>query len=936
VLQLFIDGLFKRSARASPVVVRNAAPAPFPEFGRYPPSPDGFPIVSCEHLVKNQEQLIRLIRMSVRFTDEERWKLLFDDAINRYAAFVHLLPASEYDHHRGVGGLFRHGLEVAHKTILLGYAHAQDMTNYPSHNRLLEQRWSYACFIAGLCHDLGKAVSDMTVTDRSGEHQWSPYSETLVEWANRLDIDRYYINYRPNRHKRHSAFSVKVFTHIARKEGEVFLSDVSDQLSQDVTDAVMGSSSSLANLVAYVSKADALSCEEDRKRNPSTDTGGAFTAAAPAHKFIFDAIRRCIEEKVWTPNDKNSPLFIINRGLYLIWPRAADDIIARITSPAGIPTNPETIAEMLEERGLIVSYSPQPDIKNTYWSILPDPLSANNRGLPLKAICFDRATRFYEVEPESVAASIFDPVEMSRHFKAGAKVGELPEPKARFEAIRSSFPVSGDSSPTTVPTRASPAPDPVDGQEPDTRLSTPRPPPATEAETFASTVAAVIPPTRPITPPDGLKGAPPPPPRTRVEIDPPQPTKTKKKATAQNQAAAPDGSGLHEPISMEDAIAAIEMQARSNLADIEPTNDFIPDFDFDFAQLSATPPVVPPTPRQPPVDRKLDPGASVPIKVRSTANDAMTNRMFFQRSEHLIGTTLLALAERINESGDAPERHLIGQLDSLICIQYPEGVSNLGLPTKTIVASLKDADWLTHTLTLGSIKDGAIFPKAIVLNAEISKRFLAVLTPGLVKATPDPAKTAEAVSRLRHTIKADTFVEPPRSDPPTPPPPAVMIRVGPAPSSETRADEKAEKAVATAVKKAERSLDEAGVKKQGKPKSSQEPVKAKVQPKTKVSEIAVFKASRKAMLATMRSLFVSSPELFPESDKKGYVTVDIAQLATAISAVNPSLATSQTVDDFVKAFHDMPTFRAIPPDSGVGNATHYFPVGILQIGGDPS
>ncbi len=31
----------------------------------------------------------------------------------RYAAFVHLLPASETHHHRGAGGLLRHGLEVA-------------------------------------------------------------------------------------------------------------------------------------------------------------------------------------------------------------------------------------------------------------------------------------------------------------------------------------------------------------------------------------------------------------------------------------------------------------------------------------------------------------------------------------------------------------------------------------------------------------------------------------------------------------------------------------------------------------------------------------------------------------------------------------------------------------------------------------------------------
>nr|WP_276611704.1 TraI domain-containing protein [Thiorhodococcus mannitoliphagus] len=33
--------------------------------------------------------------------------------IERYAAFAHLLRALETQHHRGAGGLFRHGLEVA-------------------------------------------------------------------------------------------------------------------------------------------------------------------------------------------------------------------------------------------------------------------------------------------------------------------------------------------------------------------------------------------------------------------------------------------------------------------------------------------------------------------------------------------------------------------------------------------------------------------------------------------------------------------------------------------------------------------------------------------------------------------------------------------------------------------------------------------------------
>src|SRR5690625_3597588 len=82
------------------------------EIPRYPPFAKGLPVVDIDKLLETQAELIERIRSILGFNKEEYAHLVLP-VIERYAAFVHLLPASEAHHHRGAGGLFRHGLEVA-------------------------------------------------------------------------------------------------------------------------------------------------------------------------------------------------------------------------------------------------------------------------------------------------------------------------------------------------------------------------------------------------------------------------------------------------------------------------------------------------------------------------------------------------------------------------------------------------------------------------------------------------------------------------------------------------------------------------------------------------------------------------------------------------------------------------------------------------------
>mgnify|MGYP001825410283 CR=1 FL=1 len=95
---------------------RKTAPEPAPggavcmspkdsDIPRYPPFVRGLPVAAPARIIATQSELIARLQDGLAFTDA-RFATLVRPVIERYAAFVHLLPASEAHHHRGAGGAF--------------------------------------------------------------------------------------------------------------------------------------------------------------------------------------------------------------------------------------------------------------------------------------------------------------------------------------------------------------------------------------------------------------------------------------------------------------------------------------------------------------------------------------------------------------------------------------------------------------------------------------------------------------------------------------------------------------------------------------------------------------------------------------------------------------------------------------------------------------
>ncbi len=354
-----------------------------PELPRYPPFLKGLPVASPERIVATQRELIARLQDGLAFTDV-RFATLVRPVVERYAAFVHLLPASEAHHHRGAGGLFRHGLEVAFHAAQASQGRIFALDRGPAERRELEPRWRLAAGLAGLCHDVGKPVSDLSVSDREGRTTWRPLLGSLSDWAEANGVEHYFIRWRERRHARHETFGLLVLERILIPEVTAWLVDADPEILQGLLSAVAGIDDG-AVLGHLVTDADRASVERDLRENHIDPAATAL--GVPVDRYLLDAMRRLARGGRWQINVPGARLWMLAEGLHLVWPAGAEDVVGLLAADRvpGIPRDPDTLADILLERGLAV---PRRDGNQAqrYWRLAPEPLARDGQVVMLSML----------------------------------------------------------------------------------------------------------------------------------------------------------------------------------------------------------------------------------------------------------------------------------------------------------------------------------------------------------------------------------------------------------------------------------------------------------------------------------------------------------------------------------------------------------------------
>jgi conjugal transfer pilus assembly protein TraI len=319
------------------------------EIPRYPPFMKGLPVVHPDRLLETQGELIERIANTAIATPDVI-ECYYFPAVSRFASYAHLLPASQSHHHRGAGGMLRHSIEVALWALQSADKVLLEGAKSPSQRREMEPRWQLAVFLAALCHDAGKPVTDLMVTNSDRTAVWKPIKEDLFTWAVKNHVQAYFLDWREGRARQHTALSNLIGDRIIGAETLDWIEEGGTELIVWLMESLTSNPSPTNPLYDLVIKADQTSVERDLKTLGVAMAG--YDLGVPVERHLTDIMRRFIKEGLWLVNEPGARVWNIDGNVYLIWPAAGEELAKQVRDDGipGIPRTPDGILDMLLER----------------------------------------------------------------------------------------------------------------------------------------------------------------------------------------------------------------------------------------------------------------------------------------------------------------------------------------------------------------------------------------------------------------------------------------------------------------------------------------------------------------------------------------------------------------------------------------------------------
>ena len=335
----------------------------------YPPVDPGVQVRSVDDIVAGHQDLLARVKLCYG-ADREAFEADLLVPIRNYAAFVNLLPATSDNFFCEVGGLFRLGLEVAFYSLQGTDGHIVSGRSTISTRRQLEPRWRHATFIAGLCSELHRTLSQIVVTDERGE-EWPAYLGPLSTWLDKRRASRFFVRWLANAQESR-ALGLFALPHIVSPATMQHLATANTVAVPQMLSCLAGTALYREQniLVDLVKRAAALVI--DRDLIASASRSGRPILGAHLERYLIDAMRRLVvSHPAWAPNHERSRVWYGREGLFIVWPNAVNEIRKLLEEDElpGIPKAPETILEILLGAGVFERRG----TGQALWTIEPPP-----------------------------------------------------------------------------------------------------------------------------------------------------------------------------------------------------------------------------------------------------------------------------------------------------------------------------------------------------------------------------------------------------------------------------------------------------------------------------------------------------------------------------------------------------------------------------------
>lgn len=341
-----------------------AAAGSGPSFASADP---GFEALPVEQLLAEHEALLGRIKLCYG-ADRATFDRDLMPLVRRYAAYVHLLPATPDNYFKTPGGLLRLGLETAFFALQGTDAHIFSGKATITARRELEPRWRIATFVGGLCCELHRVLSHMIATTPEGE-EWPSFLSPLLDWLEQRRARRYFVRWRPR------ATEVRGLGLFALPL--VVSADILEGLRHDDGVIVRQLFASVGGVPQYREHnvlddmvRRSLALVIDRNLLASADRYGSPQYGSHLERYLVDAMRRLAAgHSTWTANRDKGRLWFGDDGLFLVWPGAAQDILELLEGDqlVGIPKAPDTLLDILLDAGVLQA---APD-GSRVWPIFP-------------------------------------------------------------------------------------------------------------------------------------------------------------------------------------------------------------------------------------------------------------------------------------------------------------------------------------------------------------------------------------------------------------------------------------------------------------------------------------------------------------------------------------------------------------------------------------
>jgi conjugal transfer pilus assembly protein TraI len=335
----------------------------------YPPVDPGVQVRSVDDIIAGHQDLLSRVKLCYG-ADREAFEADLLVPIRNYAAFVNLLPATSDNFFCEVGGLFRLGLEVAFFALQGTDGHIVSGRATISTRRQLEPRWRHATFIAGLCSELHRTLSQIVVTDERGE-EWPAYLGPLTGWLHKRRASRFFVRWLANAQESR-ALGLFSLPHIVSPATMQHLATANTVAVPQMLSCLAGTALYREQniLVDLVKRAAALVI--DRDLIASANRYGRPILGAHLERYLIDAMRRLVvSHPAWAPNHERSRVWYGREGLFIVWPNAVNEIRKLLEDDElpGIPKAPDTILEILLGAGVFERRG----TGQAMWTIEPPP-----------------------------------------------------------------------------------------------------------------------------------------------------------------------------------------------------------------------------------------------------------------------------------------------------------------------------------------------------------------------------------------------------------------------------------------------------------------------------------------------------------------------------------------------------------------------------------